>query len=201
MSTTKNYPAPKDFQKYLTEGLTFKQYYEQFATAVERVKNDDLDGLVYPQYFVINLQRLKRGVKTTKLSEELISAIKDLDKKISWLVISEFWCGDAAQSIGLLQKVAEASEGKIELRLVFRDENLELMDAFLTNGGKSIPKVIQLNEDFEVTSDWGPRPAPAQEMVLELLAKKESYNDPLHAWYARDRGVHLQQEITELLKA
>ena len=84
MSTTKKYPTQEEFQNYLDKSLTFEQYYEKFSSAVERVKNDDLEGLVYPQYFVINLQRLKRGVKTTKLSEGLSSAIKDLDKKISW---------------------------------------------------------------------------------------------------------------------
>lgn len=200
MNTTIEKPTPQEFQAYLQKAITFDEYYEQFAAATERVKNDDIEGLVYPQYYVINMQRLKRGVKTTKLSDELMDAIDELDQKITWLVISEFWCGDAAQSIGLLSKVAEASNGKIDLKFVFRDENPDLMDTFLTNGGKSIPKVIQLNENNEVIGDWGPRPAPAQEMVLDLLAKSESYNDPLHTWYAKDRGVHMQQEIAELLR-
>ena len=201
MNTVIEKPTPKEFKNYLAKALTFEAYYDQFATATERVKNDDTEGLVYPEYYVINMQRLKRGVKTTQLSDELVATINSLDQKITWLVITEFWCGDAAQSIGLLAKVAEASHGKIDLKFVFRDENPELMDAFLTNGGKSVPKVIQLNEKNEVISDWGPRPAPAQEIVVDLLAKKESYNDPLHAWYAKDKGVNIQKEIAELLRA
>ncbi|MEM9389565.1 MAG: thioredoxin family protein [Bacteroidota bacterium] len=201
MNTTVEIPTPQELQNYLNKAMDFDTYFKQFNDATERVKNDDTEGLVYPEYYVINMQRLKRGVKTTKLSDELMAPINDLDQKITWLVITEFWCGDAAQSIGLLAKVAEAANGKIDLKFVFRDENPELMDAFLTNGGKSIPKVIQLNDNNEVISDWGPRPAPAQEIVVDLLAKKESYNDPLHAWYAKDRGVHMQEEIAELLRA
>ena len=198
MNTTLN-SVKIELESYVQKGLNFDAYFEQFTIATERVKSDDLDGLVYPQYFPINFQRLKRGSKSI-LSDGLKQAIDDLNTRLTWLVITEYWCGDAAQSIGLLHRVAEESNGKIDLKLVFRDEHPELMDAFLTNGSKSIPKLIQLNEDLEVVGEWGPRPKPAQAMVLDLLAEGKKYNDPLHAWYAKDRGVHLQQEIGKLIR-
>ncbi len=198
MNTTLN-SVKIELESYVQKGLNFDAYFEQFTIATERVKKDDLDGLVYPQYFPINFQRLKRGSKSI-LSDGLKQAIDDLNTRLTWLVITEYWCGDAAQSIGLLHRVAEESNGKIDLKLVFRDEHPELMDAFLTNGSKSIPKLIQLNEDLEVVGEWGPRPKPAQAMVLDLLAEGKKYNDPLHAWYAKDRGVHLQQEIGKLIR-
>ncbi len=198
MNTTLN-SVKIELESYVQKGLNFDAYFEQFTIATERVKSDDLDGLVYPQYFPINFQRLKRGSKSI-LSDGLKQAIDDLNTRLTWLVITEYWCGDAAQSIGLLHRAAEESNGKIDLKLVFRDENPELMDAFLTNGSKSIPKLIQLNEKLEVVGEWGPRPKPAQAIVLDLLAKGEKYNDPLHAWYAKDRGIHLQQEIGELIR-
>ena len=111
--------------------------------------------------------------------------------------------GDAAQNVPVLAAIAQASKGKIDLRIVFRDENLELMDAFLTNGGRSIPKLIQLNEAWEVMTTWGPRPEVAQNLVMELKANAETvdnYAEQLHLWYAKNRSEELVKEITALLK-
>ena len=187
------------FENYLGRGIDFSEYMEALATTVEKLKNGNTEDIKYAEYLPINFQRLKRGLKTAVLSEKLVETIQKLSSKIHWLVVTEHWCGDAAQSVALLQRIAEASNGKINLKLVFRDENLELIDAFLTNGSRSIPKVIQLDETLTVTGTWGPRPQPAQEIVMNLLGKGENYNDDLHKWYALDKGVHMQEELQELL--
>ncbi len=193
-------PGKAAFEDYLNKALDFETYMDQLTEATDKVKNGETEGITYPQYLPINLQRLKRGLKQIKLSEELSAKINAIEHEMTWLVLTEHWCGDAAQSLALLHKITEASNHKIKLKLVFRDEHPELMDAFLTNGSKSIPKLIQLDEQLEVTDEWGPRPAPAQELVMEKLGKGESYNDDLHRWYARDKAVTLQEEITALLK-
>ncbi len=191
--------SPAQFEHYLGRGIGFDQYLEALTTTVEKLKSGTTEEIKYAEYLPINLQRLKRGLKTVVLSDELQATIQTLPSKIHWLVITEHWCGDAAQSVALLQKIAEASGGKIDMKLVFRDENLELMDTFLTNGSRSIPKVIQLDNTLQVTGTWGPRPKPAQEIVMDLLAKGENYNDDLHKWYALDKGIHLQAELRQLL--
>ncbi|HEU0052219.1 MAG TPA: thioredoxin family protein, partial [Longimicrobium sp.] len=81
------------------------------------------------------------------------------------LVISEDWCGDAFNTVPVIAKVAEALPN-FELRVVKRDENLELMDEYLTNGSRSIPLVVVLRDDFTPAGRWGPRPAELQEFVL-----------------------------------
>ncbi len=200
MSTEILKPSKMTFEQYIDKGLDFHTYMEELIEATKKVKDGNIEGITYPQYLPINLQRLKRGLKQIKLSEEIVDKIEQIKTEITWIVLTEHWCGDAAQSLALLHKITEASNNKIKLKLVFRDENPELMDAFLTNGSKSIPKVIQLNDALEVISDWGPRPKPAQVLVLDKLSKGESYNDDLHLWYAKDKSRTLQAEIAELLQ-
>lgn len=92
------------------------------------------------------------------------------------LVITEDWCGDAMMNNAVLRKIAEAAE--LEVHCVYRDENLELMDQYLTNGGRSIPKYIFLSEDGEVLGHWGPRAAVVQQFVEEKRSVLPAKDDP-----------------------
>jgi hypothetical protein len=120
-----------------------------------------------------------------------------------WLVITEGWCGDAAQNIPAIEKIAAESE-KIETRYVLRDENLELIDRFLTNGARAIPKLIALDaETFEVLGFWGARPAAAQKLFDDLKAQgvaKPLIMENLQRWYNADAQTSIQKEFVELLK-
>ncbi len=112
------------------------------------------------------------------------------------LVIAEDWCGDASSTIPILAQFADTVPG-MELRVLRRDEHPELMDRYLTNGSRSIPIVIVLDEGFREVGHWGPRPASLQTWVLEnrpLVPKAELY--PLiRKWYARDRGETTLREV------
>ncbi len=118
------------------------------------------------------------------------------------LVISEDWCGDASNTVPVMAKLAEAAPG-MELRVVKRDENDELMDAYLTNGSRSIPLAVVLDRDFRPVGRWGPRPAELQEMVLRekkaaLRPMDDIYRD-VRRWYARDRGESTVREILNIM--
>ena len=117
-------------------------------------------------YSLLNDRRMKRLDKTIKISEETILEFQKVKEPQTWLVITEGWCGDAAQNIPVINKIAETTD-KINLKVVLRDENLELMDLFLTNGGRSIPKLIALDKDNNVIDSWGPRPTVATKMVAD----------------------------------
>jgi len=119
------------------------------------------------------------------------------------LVISEDWCGDAVNTVPVLARLAEAAPG-VELRVVKRDENPELMDRHLTHGARSIPLVVVLDRDFRPVGAWGPRPGPLQEFILRekkagQRPAKEIYRDA-RAWYARDRGETTLAEVVEVLR-
>lgn len=154
-------------------------------------------------YSLLNETRMNRLEKTIKISDENVLKLKSLDKEYIWLVLSEGWCGDAAQLLPIISKLADQSE-KIELKIVFRDENEALMDLFLTNGGKSIPKLIILDKKtLEVVADWGPRPTAAIKLVKDYKEKfgviDETIKTELQLWYLHDKGISTQNEILNLL--
>jgi thioredoxin-like negative regulator of GroEL len=127
--------------------------------------------------------------------------VKSLQRPLKWLVITEHWCGDASQINPVINKIAIESEGKIELRFIYRDQNSDLMDAFLTDGrSRSIPMLIQLDKDFNFLAQYGPRPAEAQKLVKASLAKQAPYDLPLHTWYAKDKQNSLQDDLLQIIK-
>lgn len=157
----------------------------------------------YIPYAELNETRLKRLDKTMKVEEDVKQKLQQLKGEYLWLVISESWCGDAAQIVPVLNKMAEECNN-IELKLVFRDQNLELMDAFLTNGGRAIPKLIIAKKDTkEIIGHWGPRPVLAQKVVTDYKEAHgvvdENGKTELQMWYTKDKGHEVQKEVIALM--
>jgi len=152
----------------------------------------------------LNFSRSKRLIKTVELSEAQKQSCKELNEKQIWLVITEPWCGDAAQSLPLFNKFAENSE-KIDLKIVLRDENPELMDAFLTNGSRSIPKLIILDENLRLINHWGPRSNAASKVVNSYIQKYGKIDDQLktelQVWYNQNKGAAILNEIPKLMSS
>jgi hypothetical protein len=158
------------------------------------------DASPFAKYLPQNWSRQSRMDRKLDLREDLVATIKGIDQTLNWLVITEHWCGDASQINPIIQKVAELSEGKINLRFIYRDEDEKLINAHLTDGrSKSIPILIQMDEDFNVLGTYGPRPADAQKLVMDILAKGGDYNIDLHTWYARDKQQSIQDDLMELI--
>ena len=156
----------------------------------------------YDQYIDINRQRVRRIAKSLVLAPETISAAQAAPQGTHWLVLNEHWCGDGAQILPVLDAIATASAGRITLRGLFRDQNTELMDHFLTGGGRSIPMTIAFDADFVVQGSWGPRPLEASALVRELKSNPETaehYSAHLHKWYAKDKQVSIQREVVAYL--
>ncbi|CAM3779816.1 thioredoxin family protein [Flavobacterium cucumis] len=153
-------------------------------------------------YSELNETRMNRLEKTIEVTDEVKTKLQNLDKKFIWLVLSEGWCGDAAQIVPVIHKMAEVAENVI-LKIALRDDNDALMQHFLTNGGKAIPKLIILDADsLEVVADWGPRPTGAKQLILDYKAAHgvvdETAKIELQKWYLHDKGVSIQNEIVEL---
>lgn len=154
-------------------------------------------------YSELNEARMNRLEKTVKISTEIIQKLNQLNGEYIWLVISEGWCGDAAQILPVIYKMAELSE-RIDLKIVFRNENVDLMNLFLTNGTKSIPKLIILDKNtLEILGDFGPRPIGAKQLILDYKAKHgivdEIAKTNLQLWYLHDKGLSIQKEILDLM--
>ncbi len=186
-----------DYATYLKSGIGYQQYKQQMAE--DLALNADLK---IKEYINLNQRRMHRVEKTFVPSAAITKQVKNLQLKTFWLILTEHWCGDASQTLPVFNKIAEMSEGKIEMKLVYRDQNDELMNAYLTNGTRSIPKLIELDEHYNVTEIWGPRPTVAQNLVKELKsnpATVATYAKELHLWYTKDKQQSLEAEISKLL--
>jgi hypothetical protein len=153
-------------------------------------------------YSLLNDKRMKRLDKTIQISEETKEAFQQIKQKQTWLILTEGWCGDAAQNIPVIYKMAEVNEN-IDLKIVLRDEHLALMDLFLTNGGRAIPKLIAVDEEQNVLYTWGPRPAEAPKMLAEYKempgVKDSELKKDLQVWYNKNKGQSIQQDFVNNL--
>ncbi len=189
----------------IAEAMTYEGYR---GLIQERLANNQSTGTNHSEamvgYTTLNEKRMKRLDKTTTLTDATMTALENIKQHQIWLVLTEGWCGDAAQTVPLMAKMAGATD-KVTLRLILRDTHLPIMDAFLTNGGRSIPKLIVLDAaTLEVLGSWGPRPAAAQQLFLEAKAKPD-FNYPqlqkdLQLWYTKDKSVSAQQELVALIE-
>jgi Thioredoxin len=190
-------------KEYLEKSMTFAEYIKLIDDLLMDGKTTGtIQSDAMFNYGKLNRQRMHRLEKTVKLNDSLVESAQKIERKMIWLIITEGWCGDAAQNIPTIEKIA-AQNDLIQTRYVLRDENLELMDAYLTNNARSIPKLIALDaETLEVIGTWGPRPQIAMDYYHEL--KKQGLEKPLimenlQRWYLQDKEKSLQSEFENLL--
>lgn len=156
------------------------------------------------KYSELNEVRMNRLDKTIVVIEESQTALNQLQSEYTWLVITEGWCGDAAQILPVLFKMSERSN-LITFRTILRDENDELMKQFHTNGAKAIPKLIVIkNATQEVLAQWGPRPEGAAQLIKEYKETHgtidETAKTNLQKWYLQDKGLSIMIELVYLMK-
>ncbi len=191
-------------KQYIDKSMTFAEYKglldELFEKGLTTGPKQSEEMLGYAR---LNLQRMKRLEKTVTLNPKTIDALKNVNRKMIWLVITEGWCGDAAQNIPAIEKIA-AKNINIETRYILRDENTELIDRFLTEGGRAIPKLISLDaETFEILGAWGARPFLAQDLYKEMKAQgleKALMMENLQRLYNADKNLSIQSELIEVVK-
>ncbi|MCU0447924.1 MAG: thioredoxin family protein [Microscillaceae bacterium] len=156
------------------------------------------------EYTQMNVQRMNRWDKTAIIREDLKTALEAINRPLIWVVLTEGWCGDAAQNIPTIVKMAEINP-KIELKFLLRDENLPIMDNYLTNGGRAIPKLICIDaESGEELGTWGPRPSTLQDWVMAEKKKTDfdfkTFAEYVHKWYATNKTEELQDEFLALVQ-
>lgn len=157
----------------------------------------------YLHYAKINLQRMQRLDKTVVLSQELLDVLSKVSTPCYWVILTEGWCGDAAQNLPVFRYIEQACPA-IGLRILLRDEHPEVIDQYLTNGSRSIPKLICLEKDsLKERFVWGPRPAALQEIVTGLIREKKALEEKglvVQNWYNADKTQSLQRELTGLIQ-
>ena len=192
-------------QQSIQKGINYSTYRQLIIDLLKEGKSTGTtENPEYLQFSELNNSRMNRLDKTIKILESHQNQLKNLSTKITFLIISEGWCGDAAQIVPVLNKLANCSE-TIDFKIVIRDENLELMDLFLTNGNRAIPLLLIIDtETGELIAKWGPRPKVASKMVLDYKtlhgALDADFKIQLQNWYNADKAVEIQNEVMNLLK-
>lgn len=155
-------------------------------------------------FTALNLKRMERIYKTTEITTHLSSALALLETKQTWVVITEAWCGDSAQILPVVARVAEDAEGLVDLKIIMRDENPQWIEKYHTNGSHSIPKLVAFDDEGKELFTWGPRPLAAQQIFLNWKKNPagktwDEFERELHTWYAKDKTISIQNGIYEKL--
>jgi hypothetical protein len=186
------------------EGMIYKQYLEMTKKESERTSADKLTSEQKELFDTIklNIHRMVRIDKSYEPGIDITDEVEKIEDNQLWMVITENWCGDSAQNLPYIAKIASLSN-KIDLRIILRDTNPDIMDNYLTNGTRSIPKLVVFDNEGNELFQWGARPQAAQEIVSKLKAEgfeKKYFLEKLHSWYARNGGKDIENEFLLLIK-
>lgn len=178
----------------------YRAYIAQLLTEGKATGHEQNADLVH--YSELNQARMHRLDKTIQVLPEAVATFSKLTKKHIWLLLSEGWCGDAANCIPVLHKIAEGTS-LIDMKIILRDDNDAVMQHFLTNGARAIPKLVIIDaETLAVIADWGPRPETAKNLILDYKATHgivdETAKIELQKWYLQDKGIAIQNEILKI---
>lgn len=196
----------------LENRMTYSEYVAKTIDLLKLGKTSTTEVKPNPSihlYTEQNVERMQNLDKSIVLAGGTLEKLSKITEKQTWLTISEGWCGDASQVVPVIERMAVANPN-ITHELIFRDEHLEIMDAFLTDGGRSIPKTVILDAEGNVLNAWGPRPSGLQIVVDELRIKMstmtkeeqkayfEEVKKVVHDWYDNDRTVSTQREFSAI---
>lgn len=184
--------------------MNFNEYSAYFESIVNTPADEQRAPYDNPDYFdytKINWARMNRWFKTGKLTAEMVETVKKIDKKQEWIVITEPWCGDAAHNVPFIEMVARENP-LISVTYQLRDAEPYLIDQYLTNGTKSIPKLVMRDEEGNDIGVWGPRPAGCQRLYLSLKDEEAPFDKvkvEIQNWYNANKGVEIQNELIQVI--
>ncbi len=191
-------------EKYIEKSMQDAEYIKLIDDLLKEGKTTgEKQSEAMFDYGKLNRQRMKRLAVSVELDESLAEKALNVQQKWIWLIITEGWCDDAAQNIPIIEKIADLNSN-IETRYVLRDENLELIDEYLTNNARSIPKLICLDaETLEEIGTWGPRPQEAMNYFYEMRdageLDKPQMTENMQRWYLKNKEQAIQAEFEKLL--
>lgn len=193
----------------INKGLAVNVYtYDEYRTLVSDLAEkgattgpEQTKALI--QYTQLNNSRMRRWDKKLTFSDEVVAKIKSVDQPVSWMVLTESWCGDASPALPVMHKITKINPN-ISLAIILRDENLPIMDRFLTNGARSIPKLIAMDQkEGTMMATWGPRSTKATVLVNNYKNAHgkltPAFKQDLQIFYNKDKGQSILEDLLKLL--
>jgi hypothetical protein len=195
--------APVLTAEQFATGLPYPAYRQHIAEVMATPQPDEQLAKMLPHYQTAVAQ-MDRVAPTVVLLPELRAALGQLTQPYIWAIITEGWCGDASHTVPIIEAVAEASGGHLATRYFLRDSHPDLIDRYLTNGGRAIPIAVVLHANsLTEVGVWGPRPAPLQAIHQDLKARAVPFKEVIatvNAWYDQDASRTTQQELLALVQ-
>ena len=220
MSILENSTTPNTTQdiidaRILDTGMTYAAYIENVNALIAQGKastNDASNDEEHLHFTQLNQSRMKRLDKTIHLSSETIAALAQWNLSVYFLVISEGWCGDAAQILPVINKMTEVNT-HLKMRIIYRDEHLNIIDRYLTNGGRAVPIILIVKQEGGIVlGQYGPRPDELSKImaarkilerqlpVHEQKAFFEESKTLAQKWYNENKTIDIQKELVAVLK-
>lgn len=193
-----------DLRKKIEErGITYNDYINKTVEEIAGVRTSDLspEEIKRFNFKTLNLQRSNRISRTYNMCNELKHLLTEISEPQLWMVITENWCGDSAQILPYIATIT-AQNPLLDLKILSRDSNPDIMDKFLTNGTRSIPILAAFNAAGDELFRWGPRPKAALVLINQWKSEgleKSEWIEKLHLWYARNKGAEIEKEFIELI--
>ena len=185
-------------------GLTYDEYRAHWRDQKEASPDDaDPDERRMIHFLNYNWERQARVHDEYTPSDDLRAAVDRLDESQLWMVLTEPWCGDSAFLLPVIAEAAALTD-HVTLRILLRDDNLDVMDQYLTDGSRSIPKLVAFAEEGTERFMWGPRPDGPRKRFAEL---KEEYDDKMQvieelvAYYEDGAWREADAELAEAIEA
>ena len=184
---------------YWENAVSYPTYLLDSEAKIQSLENNTSEeDKTYLEYYKLGLMRMHRVDKTYKPQEDLVEKFNKKDFKGKFLIISEGWCGDAAMILPVINTFFSPTN---EVRITYRDQN-DLIDGYLTNGGKSIPIILILDENDTVIAHWGPRPEAGMDLLAKHKANPENYtkddfHNELQVYYTKNKGKDIIEELLE----
>ena len=191
-------------QSIIAKGMSVEDYHNELKEIAQTGKyKNEVEGSQMLDFIKLNHARTKRVLKQALIPTTLINVLKGVGSKYYWVVISEPWCGDSANVLPVISRLADLNKN-IELKIILRDTHPEIMDEYLTNGTRSIPKLICFDESYKQLGVWGPRPEALQVYVDDLKMTETLSSDKLkekiQMWYNNDKGVAICEELESIFE-
>ncbi len=186
--------------EFIDTGFTYEGYRKNIAGTLASAPADEYSKKMHP--YIAKNARIMDGLEQNSIVSENVKLALESAPSTTWVMITEGWCGDAAFNIPLIAAIENQFPEKIKLRFFLRDSNLDLIDANLTDGGRSIPKMVVLDNDGNVLGHWGPRPEGLQVLMKEWKSAGLQLKElipKVHAWYDADNTFSLQQELVAMI--
>ncbi|MES2457966.1 MAG: thioredoxin family protein [Bacteroidota bacterium] len=184
--------------------MNFSEYQHYFQSIIDNPNPAaPYDNPAYFDYAKLNWSRMNRWLKVGDLSDEIKTTLSKVETLQHWTVITEPWCGDAAHIVPFFQLITLWNP-LIKIDYQLRDTEPFLINDYLTNGGKAIPKLIIRDEPGKDLATWGPRPAECQLLYARLTAEKadfETVKTELQKWYNHDKGKLILEELNAILNS